>query len=1414
MRYRSILILLCASVLLPWNMHAARVLLLVSGDVNSDHEAQRAIEEHGHTVTVGPNILDFTGSQVNIASYDVTVVVYPLTGAPNSLGVLALRSYLIGGGRLITTQPFDGAIGNSSPLRLFLPIINANNLNGGGGQTTYASSEPDVILNNGVADSFTFSISRQAYFTLHPSTKVYYTSRSGQYGLVGRILAGGARILSFGTTIGSAELQNPDLRRLFGNAVDWAVVPSPAPAKTSDPAHILLLRSGITDSDREVQRALEERGHTVTVGPASSDFTGRQASLATYDATVILYPTDSIPVPNPDGVTAIRNYVQSGGRVLTTEPFNSAAGNSSPLRSLFPITRVSNYNYSSPTTFATSDAEPILNEGVADPFALDNISQGYFELTSDAKVFYTSRVSGSGLIGRTLPGSGRVLCFAVSVTALELQNPDFRRLFQNTIAWLKNGAGLPSITTSPTSLSFSYTTGAAIPASQTLALSSSTAQANFSVTATSTNNWLSVSPTSGTTPANVNATVQPTALSPGTYTGEIAIVAGSTVRIPVTLTVTARPVCTYIISPEAVNIPLAGGAGDIGVSTQAGCSWTGASNVPWLTISTGASGSGPGTVHYAAATNAAAASRQGSLTVAGQQFTVNQAGTALSFIVGPSPLSFHFTAGSAAQVDHPLYINPSAPGAAFTTATSGGAWLSVAPAAGTVPGASIVSVNPSGLSAGSYQGTVTVTVTNAIPPQQRIVVNLVIDPAGAPQLSVDSTTINLSSTRNGHSDSKNLQIVNIGSGNVVFRTAVSGGSWLSVQPDSGSASIAANSTLVVTANPQGLDPGTYTGRVVITPDNGSPINVDVFFTVTAATRTMLLSQSGLTFTAVAQGGAVPSQNFGILNTAEGVMDWSISATTLTGGSWLTLSSTKGATDAASIDVPLIDVGITASGLVPGEYHGLITVMSPSAANSPQIASVLLRVLPPGSDPGPVVRPTGLIFTAAANSTTSTTQEVVVSNLSATSRTFTSSRLTYDGGAWLTNLPVNATVVPAQPVHLLVQSSLASLSPGVRRGVVTMLFADGSVQNVNVISLVASSPTGGEMANTPMASSCGTPGLTVLPTSLRADFTATVGQATTVSVKVADECGRLLDKSGLVTAHFSSDDPAINLVSIGGGSWTASWRPLRATGSIGVEITALSIDGSTRRGGQISLTGSVQNSSPIPLVSAGGVVQAASFAAGVPLAPGSLVTVYGLDLADSATSAQGVPLPSELNSVRVVLGDRPLPLLFTSAGQVNVQVPFNLPVNTQHQIAVQRGGTVSVPETLSVAAAQPGIFTENQRGTGQGIILKSDQVTLAKSQTPATAGETIVVYCTGLGAVDPPVLEGSAAPQSPLAVAMSPVTLRIGGVPAQVMFAGLTPGQVGLYQINAVVPQVPAGEAVPVQIEVAGQFSPPVTMAIR
>ncbi len=252
---------------------------------------------------------------------------------------------------------------------------------------------------------------------------------------------------------------------------------------------------------------------------------------------------------------------------------------------------------------------------------------------------------------------------------------------------------------------------------------------------------------------------------------------------------------------------------------------------------------------------------------------------------------------------------------------------------------------------------------------------------------------------------------------------------------------------------------------------------------------------------------------------------------------------------------------------------------------------------------------------------------------------------------------------------------------------------------------------------------------------------------------------------------------------------------------------------TMQAGDKQLQGSLRASTS-PLVPSGALLHAASFVLSAPVAPGGLVTLFGANLADGEGVVRSLPLPPHYQGTEVLLGGQPLPLLYTSTGQINAQMPYGLPVNTQHQVVVRRGTALSVPESFTVAAAQPGIFAKNMQGTGQGIILRSDQITLAEPGTPAARGEIVVIYCAGLGLVNPAVEPGSAAPV-PAAVTVNPVKLTIGGKNADVLFSGLTPGLAGLYQVNAVVPpDAPTGDAVAVTLTAMGQTSQPVTMAVK
>jgi uncharacterized protein (TIGR03437 family) len=145
------------------------------------------------------------------------------------------------------------------------------------------------------------------------------------------------------------------------------------------------------------------------------------------------------------------------------------------------------------------------------------------------------------------------------------------------------------------------------------------------------------------------------------------------------------------------------------------------------------------------------------------------------------------------------------------------------------------------------------------------------------------------------------------------------------------------------------------------------------------------------------------------------------------------------------------------------------------------------------------------------------------------------------------------------------------------------------------------------------------------------------------------------------------------------------------------------------------------------------------------------------------------------------------------------------------------GQTSAAQTVNLATYAPGIFAINGEGTGPGAIQDANY-NLVTPSNPATAGTTVVlIYCTGLGPVTNQPATGAPAPSDPNSLAETPTkpTVMIGGAAANVLFSGLTPGEVGLYQINAKVPAGAAkGDAVPVVISIGGVQSSTVTLAVQ
>ena len=238
----------------------------------------------------------------------------------------------------------------------------------------------------------------------------------------------------------------------------------------------------------------------------------------------------------------------------------------------------------------------------------------------------------------------------------------------------------------------------------------------------------------------------------------------------------------------------------------------------------------------------------------------------------------------------------------------------------------------------------------------------------------------------------------------------------------------------------------------------------------------------------------------------------------------------------------------------------------------------------------------------------------------------------------------------------------------------------------------------------------------------------------------------------------------------------------------------------------------------PTVLDGGVVNGASFAKGA-ISPGSLVSIFGTGLVSKLASADTIPLSTMLSGVTVTFADLPpAPLLAVIPGvpgqtddQINVQLPWEIGTGSGAvNVIVNTANGASAPVTVDFAPSMPGIFTAPEAGKLYAVAVNFPDNALAWPQGlvsgshPAKAGDTLVVYATGLGAVDHTPVDGGIPSTGQLANTVVNPTVLVGGVPAKVLFSGLSPQFVGVNQLNIQVPDgVASGSAVPLQIQVNG-----------
>jgi uncharacterized protein (TIGR03437 family) len=376
-----------------------------------------------------------------------------------------------------------------------------------------------------------------------------------------------------------------------------------------------------------------------------------------------------------------------------------------------------------------------------------------------------------------------------------------------------------------------------------------------------------------------------------------------------------------------------------------------------------------------------------------------------------------------------------------------------------------------------------------------------------------------------------------------------------------------------------------------------------------------------------------------------------------------------------------------------------------------------------------------------------------------------------------------------------------LQAGFYSGLINVAFGTGALRTISAgLSVVD-----------PTVANCKPQFLYSTETALPDNFSTFTGVPTPLETVLVDDCGNFISDA-LVNAKFSDGDPDLALQPLGQGQYAATWMPATtsaslANGGVTVTVTAFApaLPVATHE-----VIGTV-TSNTAPTLTANAVLNNLNAQPGAPLAPGTIVQIYGSSL--GSTGAGGLSngqLQTTVNGTSVTIGGIAAPLFFTSSGQINAQIPAELQPNQQYQVITSVNGFYSNPLTISTTAAEPGLASYND-GT---VIAQDTSYNLISLANPAHAGETIILYATGMGATNPPVATGMVAPGSQLANVTITPQVTVGGTNAQVLFAGLSPGSVGLYQLDVVIPAGTASGNVPIVVSQNGAASNTVMVPVQ
>jgi len=732
-------------------------------------------------------------------------------------------------------------------------------------------------------------------------------------------------------------------------------------------------------------------------------------------------------------------------------------------------------------------------------------------------------------------------------------------------------------------------------------------------------------------------------------------------------------------------------------------------------------------------------------------------------VLSPTVMTFNYQIGAAVlPTAQTIQLTTTPKALNFTVAISGSpfnaAWLLVSESTGTSPSTIKVQVNPTGLPAGDYAGTITVTATSGTQTYTAAAtVNLLVA-SMPPTLATSPASLSFNYTTGGPVPAASLASAFILSSNGAPLSAtisVSGATWLAIAPSGDISLIGLFNTIAVTVNPTGLAPKVYTGTIKIT----APAATNKSLTMTV---TLTVKASVPTVTQTWPAGTIQSSAQTIA-TVDGSSYFSNSTVTASG---FTPASTVTVTD----------------GTTTVSQTFLIPVYSPTSTG------LRLAVSSP--------LPSGVVGTAYSQTLAATggTGPYVYSQLAGL----------LPGGLAIAAGKIAGTPVNAGTFLFTIQVTDSS-TPSIAAFNQVQLTVDPTAASGLRIEVAAA------------ALPIGTIGTAYGPISLTAlgGVAALTWSATSLPAGLALSSGGVL--SGSPATDGSGGALVATIVSDSSLLATIPATELAVAGVLRMAVTTPAPGGGTSNEAQFLIYGpnpqitAVVNSASYSQGTLAPGDMIAIF--GVGLGP------QGLTIFDPSTPPIGTLLPIASPSTSVTINGTLAPVLYTSPTTVGVIVPYTIATATA-QVIVTYGGLASQPVTVAVVAADPGLYSLASSGQGQGAILNynssTGDFTINSAANPAAAGSTVILYMTGAGATTSAV-DNQLIPLSPAVTPVLPTTVTIGGQGAVVQGAQAPPGSVpGLIQLNVTVPStLKAAPALPLIVTVGGVASQSgLTMAVK